>query len=235
MSSGRTLDKKEILAGHWLLAEFSAAQLEILARHARLATHKANQVIFRKDDPGNSLMAIVHGRVKITSTSYEGKEVVLNIIDAGELFGEIALLDGRPRTADASTMIDTELLVLERRDFIPVIQRNPEVCVRLIAVLCERLRRTSSQVEDLLFLDQPGRLAKTLLRLIREFGEAAGGGARMDMRLTQRELGAIVGMSREEINRQLARLRDTGLINVDHGRIVVPDVAAFERYAQGAD
>ena len=98
------------------------------------------------------MMVVVRGRVKVCSHSEDGKELVLNLINPGEVVGEIALLDGADRTADAVTLTETELLVLERRDFVPFLQRHPDACMRLFAVLCERLRKTSELLEEALFL-----------------------------------------------------------------------------------
>ena len=112
-------------------------------------------------------MVVVHGRVKVCSHSEDGKELVLNLINAGEVVGEIALLDGADRTADAVTLTETELMVLERRDFVPFLQRHPDACMRLFAVLCERLRKTSELLEEALFLEGSSRLAKRLVYLPR--------------------------------------------------------------------
>ncbi len=119
----------------------------------------------RKAIQATSLFAVCTGQVKITAPSADGKDTVFNLLKEGDIFGEIALLDGRPRTADAIAATDCELLVIERRNFVPLVHSHPEIALKLIEVLCDRLRRTSEQVEDVTFLDLPSRLAKVLLRL----------------------------------------------------------------------
>ena len=128
-------------------------------------------------------------------------------------------------------MEPTELLVLDRRDFLPFIQRHPEVCMRLIHVLCGRLRRTTEQLEETVFLVQSARLAKTLVRLARQYGEMTAQGVRIELMHSQRELGTLVGMRREAVNRQLVHWEDEGLIARHGGRLVLPDIKALEGVA----
>lgn len=234
MNDRRIPDKLSLLAKHWLLSHLTPSELELLGRHVRIQHHKANEVIFHKGDAGLGMMAVVSGRIKISSAAGRDKEVVLNIIDPGEVFGEIALLDGKPRTADATAMEPTELLVLDRRDFLPMIERHPQVCLRIINVLCERIRHTNEQLEDTLFLLQSTRLAKTLVRLAREYGRKTADGVTIDIKLSQRELGNLVGMRREGLNRQLSLWRDEGLIAIEDGRISVRNVVKLEQAADQA-
>ena len=131
---------------------------------------KRGAVLFRKDDPGSTLYAVCEGAVRISVPSKQGQDAIFNIVSRGEIFGEIALLDGGNRTADAIAIEDSELMLIERREFLPVLRAHPEVAINLIEILCSRLRRTSEQVEDIVFLDLPGRLAKALLALQRRGG-----------------------------------------------------------------
>ena len=214
-------DRRSIFRRHPLFAHLADADVDQLLRYARIERHKAGRTIFLKGSPGHGMMAVLSGQVRISSPSSEGKEIVLNLIGPGEVFGEIALLDGRERTADAAAMSDCELLVLERRDFVPFLERHPEVCIRLMEVLCARLRRTSEQVEDVLFLELPARLAKTLLRLAKEHGHAASGGQMIDLKLSQRELGNLTGATRESVNKQLKEWERDGILRIEGGAIVV--------------
>ena len=170
-------------------------------------------------------MAVLRGRVVIRAPSSHGKEVILNIINEGEIFGEIALLDGKERTADATAMTDCELLVIARRSFLPLLER-PDVMRELLNVLCERLRRTSEQVEDVLFLDVAARIAKTLLRFAKA-DDAPEPGARIVLGLSQREIGNLIGASREKVNRRLQAWRRAEIITIDKGTIFIRDAAAL--------
>jgi len=221
-------DRRSIFRRHPLFAHLADADVDQLLRYARIERHKAGRTIFLKGSPGHGMMAVLSGQVRISSPSSEGKEIVLNLIGPGEVFGEIALLDGRERTADAAAMSDCELLVLERRDFVPFLERHPEVCIRLMEVLCARLRRTSEQVEDVLFLELPARLAKTLLRLAKEHGHAAPGGQMIDLKLSQRELGNLTGATRESVNKQLKEWERDGILRIEGGAIVVTAARRLE-------
>ena len=219
--------KRDILSSHPLFAGLSPSDVDRLADYGRLEHLRKGATIFSKGDPGTGLMAVVSGLVKIGVPSPEGKEIVLNIIHPGEVFGEIALLDGRPRTANAVAMADSEVLSLDRREFVPFIRANPDVALSLLAVLCDRLRRTSEQVEDVLFLDLAGRLAKMVLRL----GRADPGGA-MRVRATQKELGQMIGLSRESTNKQLQLWVARRWVTIEKGGLVVRNAPALQKFAQ---
>jgi CRP/FNR family cyclic AMP-dependent transcriptional regulator len=221
-----------ILYGHWLFANLEPDDLRRLADQGRRQRFAANERIFRKGDPGQAMMAVLAGRVKISASSADGKEIVLNIVDEGGVFGEIALLDGKDRTADATAMGATELLVLDRRDMLPFLRSHPEVGLRLIEVLCQRIRNTSEQLEDSLFMLQSARLAKTLLRLAGEFGRETDAGLRIDMKLSQREIGAMVGMRREALNRRFGKWREQGLVVYENGYVTIPDPERFAEFAE---
>ena len=231
MASDRIPDKRKLLETHLLLSHLAPEDLDKLVSYSRVMRYRANDSIFLKGSPGTGMMAVISGRVKISAPSPDGKEVILNLINPGEIFGEIALLDGKERTADAVALTDCELLVLERRDFLPFLQSRPELCVRLLGVLCERLRRTSEQVEEILFLELPERFARALMRLAQSHGERTPGGIRITLPLSQREFGEMVGISRESINKQLSAWQRDGWIALDKGQIILRNVPALKRLA----
>ena len=180
-------------------------------------TVKRGTNIFAKGDPGTSLCAIGAGTVRISVPSVEGKDAVFNVLGKGEIFGEIALLDGNPRTADASAVTDCELFVIERRDFLPLMREEPEIALRLIEILCSKLRRTTEQAEDVMFLDLPSRLAKALMRL--EADTACTGERKIC--ITQRDLGNIIGMSRESTNKQLRIWQGKKWVRLERNAVVI--------------
>jgi CRP/FNR family transcriptional regulator, cyclic AMP receptor protein len=187
-------------------------------------------VIFSKGDEGSSMMAVLAGRVRISAVSMDGKEVTLNVIGAGEIFGEIALLDGKPRSADATAQEDTVLMVVERKQFLPFLLKNETLVERLLVVLCDRLRRTSLVLEEIALFDLPSRLARLLVKLSNDYGRPApGGGVRIDMKLSQRDLATLVASSRETVNKQLRGWREQGVVEQLAGYLVVRDTVALER------
>jgi CRP-like cAMP-binding protein len=185
-------------------------------------------IIVAKDDPGSSLFAIRKGVVKITVPSVAGHDAVFNLMTDGDIFGEIALLDGRPRTADVVAITDCEMLVIERRDFLPLVQEEPQIALKLIEMLCARLRQTTQQAESLMFLQLPGRLAKALLRL--SLGDGAT--AERKIAITQKDLANIIGMARETTNRQLRLWEQHNWVRRERGGIVILSVNALERIAE---
>lgn len=225
-------DRAKLLANSELLGRLTADELDVLLAHARIERRKAQETIFAKGDPGSGMIAVLSGRLKICAISSEGREIVFNFINPGEVCGEIALLDGKERTADVVAMSDVELLVIERRDFLPFLRSHPEACIRLMGVLCERLRRTSEQVEDVLFRALPSRLAKTLLQLAGRYGKPTPAGRRIDLKLSQRELGNLIGLSRESINKQLNEWERERLLVQEETGIVLTDEEALRRLAE---
>jgi CRP/FNR family transcriptional regulator, cyclic AMP receptor protein len=217
-------DQRQLLKSHLVLGKLADNELSELLAHAHVQQFAAGDEIFAKGSPGQSMMAVLRGSVKITSPAPDGREIVFNIVEAGEIFGEIAVLDGHERTADATALTDCQLLVVYRRDFLPFLNRRADVCIMLLEMLCQRLRRTSEQVEDVSFVDLGSRMAKALLRLAQPEGTAA----QPAVHVTQRELGNIVGGARESVNRQLQAWQRAGLIELGKGSIAIRDIGGLQ-------
>lgn len=231
MARAFPVDKLAILAENSLLRHLDPGDRQKLAAYAQVMRFDPEAVIFQRGDPGDSMMAVVRGRVKICAHSEDGKELILNLIKPGEVFGEIALIDGQPRTADAVALDTVELLVLERRDFQRHLDENPRVALRLLQVLCQRLRRTSAHLEESLFLEVPARLARVLLHLAGAFGIPAKSGVCIDVKLSQQQLGNIAGITRESVNKQLGLWGKAGWIAVRNGYVTVVDGDALAELA----
>ena len=212
------IDKRSVLVRHQFFRDASASALDRLAAHARLVAHPAGARIFRKGDPGAGLLAVLSGLVRISVPSHDGREIVLNIVGANDIFGEVALLDGHPRTADATAVTRCQLLALDRRDFVTVLQEEPAFAIKLLELVSRRLRRTSEQVEDLTFTDLPTRLAKAVLRLADIQGVGDGG---VRIAVTQKELGRTIGFSRESTNKCLRDWEEAGHIVLEKGACTI--------------
>jgi CRP/FNR family cyclic AMP-dependent transcriptional regulator len=204
-----------------LFASLSDQALSNLAARVRLRTYRRGEVLFHKDDPGTSLFLVKAGRVKISVFSSEGKEAVFTVHGPGEVFGELALLDGAPRSATATALEPSRLLTVDRAAFVAFLREQPDASLILLGDLAARVRRLSSQVEDLMFLDIPGRLARTLLRLGEQYGRPSSRGVEIDLQITQTELGGMVGATRVSVNRLLHWFAERGLIAIDERRIVL--------------
>ncbi|MEA2881211.1 MAG: family transcriptional regulator, cyclic receptor protein [Bradyrhizobium sp.] len=210
-----------MLGSHPLFGALAPEIRDKLGVCAKTRNVPRGSIIFSKGDAGTSLFTVCSGTVQVIVPSVDGKSAVFNFIGDGDVFGEIALLDGRPRTADAVAFTDCKLMTIDRRDFIPLLRGRPEVAIKLIEVLCGRLRQTTEQVQDLMFLDLKGRLVKSLLRLSQK--ETSG-----RISISQNDLSQIVGMSREMINKQLQVWANNHWILLERKRITVlrPDALA---------
>jgi CRP-like cAMP-binding protein len=225
----RYVDRREIFAQHAFFRGLADVAIDELVARSRIERCRRGKTIFRRASPGTAMMAVLRGSVKICTVSRNGKEAVLNVIGPGQVFGEIAVLDGGPRTADAVTFVESDILVLDRRDFMPVVRAHPELAQRLLEVLCGRLRKTSEQLEDAFFLDMPGRLAKALLAA--QTAVSPGGG--VQVQLTQRELGEMIGTARESVNKLLHSWQREGIVSLRRGAIAIRRPDALKALAEG--
>jgi CRP-like cAMP-binding protein len=206
-----------LLRQHPLFRELPAPIIERLGAYMKTRKVPRGTAIFAKGDPGTGLLGVLAGSVRISVASADGRDIVLTIIQKGEIFGEIALLDGHPRTADATAVSDCELATIERREFVQFLRNQPEVMLKFVEILCARLRRTSEQVQDVTFLNLPTRLAKALLRMIADDSSSQ----RRKVAITQREISQIIGRSRESTNKQLRVWQKRGWIRLERGGVTV--------------
>ncbi len=185
------------------------ARREIVA-YAKPRNFAAGESICRFGDPGDSMMAVIRGTVRISLPAIKGREIILADLQTGELFGEIALLDGRARSANAMAHTKCELMVLDRRDLLPFLERNPAACIKLMEVLCARIRRSDERMADIAFLDLQARLAKTLLNYPASIRNAGI----IKLSLSQSELAAMAGGTRENVNRCLRDWQRRGFLEL---------------------
>lgn len=217
-----------------LFAGLTPEQLAKVAALAQVRTYARHQTVVTQGEPAHALFAIIRGRLKVASSAPDGRDVVLGIMAEGEVFGEVALLDGGARSATCTSIEPCELLVIDRDQFMELLESTPSIAVKLLHVLAGRLRRLSRRSEDAALLDVPSRLARSLLDLAHRFGErrAAGkSGIFIAIKLSQQELGDLVGATRESVNKHLNDWMRQGLLEQDHGRMIINDVDSFRRIA----
>jgi len=212
-----------------IFADLAEEDMRELMAATRRRTFRAGEVIFHRDDPGQVLYIIKEGKVKICLISPDGQEISLAVLGAGEYVGEFALYDGLPRSADAIALERVECYTLQRSDFQKAIMKNPKIAIQLLEGLSKRLRNTDSMVEDLIFLDVYGRVAKKLLELSETHGVQVEGGTRIEVRLTQQELASMVGASRESVNKVRGYFTDKGYISTDKHRITLHKINELKR------
>jgi CRP/FNR family transcriptional regulator, cyclic AMP receptor protein len=213
------------------LADLTDAELEELGGSLRLRRCRKGETIFTEGDDGDCMYVIEEGWVKIALTSPEGKEAILRLCGAGDFFGEMALLDGEPRSADARAQAPTRLMLLGRADFLRFLERRPSVAVRLLASLSRRLRHTTQQVHDAAFLDIPGRLASVLADLGDPPAGHLAAGMGLPRPMTQSELASLIGATRESVNKWLGFYERQGFIRRTKDGITVLDPEQLRKRA----
>jgi CRP-like cAMP-binding protein len=221
--------KLSVLREQPIFCDLDPEALDQLCRYAKHTTLKRGTTIVSKGDPGNSLIVVISGTIKISVSSPDGRSAILNLIGPGEIFGEVAVLDGKARTADATANSNCEIYVIDRRDFIPFVRSQPALAMKFIELLCTRLRWTSDQVEEVILQNLPGRLASALLRLTEKHKLAPAG---RTIAITQQEISEMVGMTRESINKQLRAWAARNWVRLEHGAIVVLDVASLRELVE---
>lgn len=207
-----------------LFARLSPAELEKVGALFRRRRYRASEPVFREGDPGTALYIVDTGEVKILLGGPDGKEVTLSLLGPSEFFGELALLDGEPRSADAIATVPTELLVLPREDFMRFLFEVPAVAVNMLAALSRRFRRTDRLVHDAAFSDVRTRVTRVLVELADTRGKPVDGGVAIGPRLTQADLATMVGVTRESINKCLRAYTAQGLLRHERGRLVLLNI-----------
>jgi CRP/FNR family transcriptional regulator, cyclic AMP receptor protein len=220
------LSVQTILERNRLFRGLSPATIQQIAALAIRRPYEQDAIVFSQGDPGDSLYGVVTGKVRISASTREGKEMFLNIMEPGDTFGEIALLDGNPRTASATTTATCELMIIPRAQFLALLQREPALAIHLLQLLCQRIRWTSGQAEDSALLSVPNRLARRLLSLAKLHGQRAPGGVQLI--ISQEEMGRFLGISRQAVNQYLQEWRAKGWVEVGRGKVTVLDESALQ-------
>jgi CRP-like cAMP-binding protein len=214
-------DPAEALKASAIFGGLDAAMRAQVLTQAVSRAYPRGAAILRRGDPGTGMVLVLTGRVRIGITSEDGREVTLGILGPGDVLGEMALLDGEERSADAIALEDCSVLVLERGRFLRLLRDTPDLALRLLVVLTERLRRANAAIEDIALMSLEGRLARLLSRLGEEYGRAVPHGTRIELKLSQKDLSALVGGSREKVNRRLRLWEEEGTIAKENGYLIL--------------
>jgi len=226
--------KCELLVNSTLFQNVSPPALEGLARYAKIKAFKTREEICRRGDMGNQIFIIAKGKVSLHTDSDDGKELGFGFMGVGDIFGEIAVFDGGERTATVKAMEPAEILVIERRDLVPFLEKNPTVAIQLLATLAQRLRKTDEHFEDIFFRNLPGRLAKKFIDLAQTYGQEVDDGIYINLKLSQGEIGKLTGTTRESVNKQMRAWEADGLIDCTKGYITIKDFDSLEEISEFA-
>src|SRR6266849_720284 len=234
LEKGVLKEARHLLGNCVLFGRLSTDERAAIAARARIRTYNAGETVFSIGSPGDQMMALLSGTIRISVPSSDGKELLLTMIQPGEVFGELAVLDGKQRSADAIAENACTLAILDRHDILSFFERTPSAWPKLVEVLCQRLRRTDQVFAEVALLQLPVRLAKTMLRILN--GQINSAVAKTPkIRFSQRELANMVGGTRESVNRCLRKWQRNGLVQISEGSIIITDRPALQNIADALD
>lgn len=223
--------KRELLRGTPLFSILQPSELDDMLGFVTERRVEKGTAIVERGDEGSSMMVLANGRARVTAASAEGREVTFAILETGSMLGELSLIDGKPRSATVSAMEDCLLLVVERRDFLRFLRGNADLALRMLGLLCERLRNTDIALEEIALMAFPSRLARLVLKLGNQYGEASPRGLRIRMKLSQTDLSTLVAATRESVNKQLRAWRDAGIVEEEAGYLLIREEAMLKAIA----
>jgi CRP/FNR family cyclic AMP-dependent transcriptional regulator len=225
---GNTMSKQAefavILKMNPMFSDLGTEELQRMANLCHTQQLSPGEVLFQKGDPGDALFGVRRGQIRIETGAPDGSRLTQNFMGPGDLFGEVAVLDGQSRTADATAGEASELFVLRREDFLAFLERQPKVAVKLIELLCQRVRWMSERMEESVLQPLPVRLARRLCALADDFGS--------EVHISQEQLGVFVGAARESVNRQLQLWRKDGILDLQRGRILLQNLTKLTAVAK---
>lgn len=232
MIDGENLNKEKLLNQSFIFKALDDQEKRELAAFAQIKRYDAGDIIFNMGAPGHSMMAIAEGTVRVEMPTIGGRDVTLTELRTRDVFGEIALLDGGERSASIRAITNCTLVVLERRSLLVVLQRNAKLSIKLIELLCERVRRSDERMVEIAFLDLPSRLARVLLRLT-VAPPASTYKPLSRLSQSQSEIARMIGNTRENVNRCLRKWQHAQLVELKDGWLIVRDRAGLEKLAEG--
>jgi len=223
------MNKDDFLRQVPLFQSLQPEDRKVLSASIRTQYTKKGEVLFRKGSEGTTLYIIKKGRIKIVLPSKGGDEVILAIFSEKDFFGEMTLLDGIPRSADAVALETCELLVLNRTDFLSFLKDNENAVQSILYSLSMRLRKTDDLLEDTCFLNISARFAKKLVQLAEHYGQQDENATLIDLDLKQKDLAGMIGATRESVNKELKVLREKGLVSTTEGKIRIHNLELLKR------
>jgi CRP-like cAMP-binding protein len=218
-----------VLKRNYLFRGLPERIIDRLASVGNRRVYRKGELIFAQGDPGDALFAVISGRARISAMGADGREVFLNIMESGDTFGEIAVVDGLSRTAGATAIAPTVLMAIRRNELLDLLEDEPQLAIHLLKLFCERVRWTSELYEESAFLTAPARLAKRLVSLAKLHG--SGKLDTLELRISQGELAQFLGVSRQIVNQHLQDWRREGWVDISRARLVVRDIGALSKLA----
>ena len=212
-----------------IFSSFNEDELERLAKLCVQRTTPRDHVILVAEEVGDTLFIISHGSVKVSYVSESGREVILSILKKGDFFGELSLLDGKTRSANITTLEQTDLLLIRRGDFLHLIEEFPNIAIGLLRVLAQRIRAADLQIASVTLQDAMGRVASAIVHVAEKTGRPRGDSVIIPKLPIQQDLASMAGTARETISRVMTEFEEKGFIEKEGHRVVIPDFAKFKR------
>ena len=229
MPTSKELNDEAVVRKALLFSALDDAEASSLRESMVPVKVSKGNTLFKEGDDGNRLFVVLEGKLKLGTTSNDGRENLLSILGPGEMFGELSLFDPGPRTATATAVTDARLLSLAHDQVIGWVSEHPKVSLQLLGRLAQRLRRSNAVLADLVFSDVPGRVAKAIMDLGERFGVKKADGLYVNHDLTQEELAQLVGASRETVNKALADFAGRGWVRLEPRAVVVLDIERLSK------
>lgn len=223
----RERDREQLVRQIPLLSSLDAEERRRIAQIIHFRRYSARATVVHEGDAGDSLFLVLSGYLKAVTSGAEGREMLLSVMGPGEVFGELSLLDGKPRSCSCVALEAAELASIEREAILGILRTSPNLAIHLLEVVAQRLRSLSRRCESITTLDVSGRLARLVLNLADKHGEPAAVGVRVRVKLSQQELGDMVGATRESVNKLLGDWKQAGLLHQEEGRVVITNVDAL--------
>lgn len=233
MSTPRLDGIRPFLKRNTFLGRLPEGAIDVLLSKGQFKNVAKGSAIYRRGDPGDSLMVVINGRIKLTTTTVQGRELVLYYVGPGDIFGDISALDGKERAVDTIALEDSEIFLIHARDLAPTLLAHPHAMLEIIRELCAKIRIGASIVEDN-SLEMRGRTARGLLRLAARHGITSADGNHRTLVISQEELGKFLNMSRENVNRQLGQLKAAEVIRISGSEITIIDEKGLAQIAEAA-
>lgn len=215
------MTKSDFLGKVSIFNSLKKEDLELLANATHEVTYKKGEVIISREEIGSTFFIVKSGKVKVTAEALGGREIVLSTLHPLAFFGEMSILDGEPRSATITALEETTLITMERDVFRRILHSYPEITIKILTILCQRLRRADELIQSLRFLSASGRTIQTLFKLSDEHGVATEDGRLIDIKLTHQELASLAGTSRESMRKIITYFQQRGCLKFYRGKITI--------------
>lgn len=224
----------ELLSQSFLFADLPRKRMLTALKNCQCLRLPEKKEVYRRGESGTEMCIVLSGGVKVSTLSADGKEIIFDLLSEGDFFGELSLLDGRPRAATVTTLVPSVLVVLERSFFMPFLEGNPITAIRLLQLLAHRLRAMDTFLEEVIFLDSETRLAKRVMALKNIYGKIIGNTIQIELKVSQQDIANLVGITRERVNKHLKKWERAKIISLQQGHLAILNLPLLKKLASEA-